>query len=177
MNIPSLETPDLLLRAWTPDDAETWFNILQEEGIQRYFPNPRPPARAKADAYIAHHIAHWQERGYGHWAVVTRPDDQVVGWNGLEYLPELDETEVAYLLSHRVWGRGYATEATRLALRFGFETVGLEKIIGLVHPDNIASISVLEKCGLTFADRITLWGMGMSRYRTKRSAYGDGSTR
>ena len=168
MPIPSLETPHLLLRAWTPDDAETWFNILQEDGILRYFPNPRPPARAKADAYIAHHLSHWQERGYGHWAVVTRADDQVVGWNGLEYLPELGETEVAYLLSKRVWGRGYATESTRLAIQFGFETIGLDHIIGLVHRDNIASISVLEKCGLTYADRIPLWGVELSRYRILR---------
>ena len=170
-NIPTIETLRLRLRPWTPDDAETWFNILQEDGILRYFPNPHPPARAKADAYIAHHLTHWQERGYGHWAVVTRDDDRVVGWNGLEYLPDLDETEVAYLLSKRVWGRGYATEATRLTVQFGFETIGLQKIIGLVHPDNIASISVLEKCGLAFADHVRLWGMELSRYRIRRADY------
>lgn len=170
IEIPSVATPRLLLRPWTPDDAEAWFGILQEDGILRYFPNPRPPAREKADAYIARHRAHWEERGYGHWAVVTPEDGQVVGWNGLEYLPELGETEVAYLLSKRVWGRGYASEAARAAVDFGFEKVGLDMIIGLVHPDNIASISVLKKCGLHFADRIPLWGMDMFRYRIQRGA-------
>lgn len=171
MMIPTLETPRLLLRPWAATDAEVLFDVLQEEGILRYFPNPHAPPRKRVDAYIAHHLAHWQERGYGHWAIVTPQDGQVVGWNGLEFLPDLDETEVAYLLSKRVWGRGYASEAARAAIRFGFETVGLTHIIGLVHPDNIASISVLEKCGLRFANHITLWGMAMSRYSLDRSAY------
>lgn len=168
MVIPTIQTSRLVLRPWRADDADTWFSILQEQGILHYFPNPKPPPREKADSYIAHHQKQWEERGYGHWAVVTPEDGQVVGWNGLEYLPELGETEVAFLLSSRVWGRGYASEAARAALNFGFETARLDKIIGLVHPDNIASISVLEKCGLRFVDHVQLWGMAMSRYALRR---------
>jgi RimJ/RimL family protein N-acetyltransferase len=171
MNIPTIRTSRLLLRPWEPQDAEAWFGILQEDGILRYFPNPKPPPRHKADAYIAHHLEQWAEYGYGHWAVVMQDDNRVVGWNGLEYLPELGETEVAYLLSKTVWGRGYASEAARAAIEYGFGTVGLQQIIGLVHQDNVASISVLEKCGLGFADRLKLWGMEMCRYRIQRSAW------
>ncbi len=94
-----------------------------------------------------------------------------MGWDGLEYLPELRETEVAYLLSRTVWGRGFATEAARAAVRFGFESCGLAQIVGLVHPQNTGSVRVLEKCGMTFADRVTLWGMEMRRYRVERTAY------
>jgi RimJ/RimL family protein N-acetyltransferase len=171
MEIPTIETAHLILRGWRPEDAEVWFRIVQEDGILQYFPNPKPPPRAKADDYIAHHLAHWEKYGCGHWAVVTRDDGQVVGWNGLEYLPELGETEVAYLLSKRVWGRGYATEAARAAVRFGFETAALDAIIGLVHPENGGSVRVLEKCSMTFVDRIALWGLEMSRYRVNRTAY------
>ena len=176
VNIPTLHTPHLFLRPWRLEDGDTWFNILQEEGILRYFPNQTPPSREKADSYIAHHLTHWQLRGYGHWAVVPRQDGHVVGWCGLEYLPELNETEVAYLLSNRVWGRGYATEAARASVQFGFGSARLEKITGLVHPENLGSVRVLEKCGLTFADRITLWGMEMSRYRINRATYEDNQT-
>jgi [ribosomal protein S5]-alanine N-acetyltransferase len=171
MNIPTIETTHLLLRAWAPEDADTWFDIQQEEGILRYFPNQVPPSREKAGAYIAHQSAHWAKFGYGHWAVVTREDGRVVGWNGLEYLPELDESEVAYLLSKRVWGRGYATEAARAAVRFGFERAGLSEIIGLVHPANTGSVRVLEKCGMICGDQITLWGMELSRFRLQRQVY------
>jgi len=174
-NIPIIQTERLVLRAWTPEDAATLFSILSEPGLRRFFPDPSPPQRDWVEAYIATHRTHWKERGYGHWAIVTPQDGHVVGWNGLRYLPELDETEVAYLLSRQVWGKGYASEAARAALRFGFQTAGLEKIIGLVHRDNIASISVLEKCGLRFIDRVTIWGMELSRFCIERASHEQSS--
>lgn len=171
MEIPTIETPNLILRAWRAEDADRWHELLQEEDILRYFPNPKPPRREKADEYIAHHRSHWDQYGYGHWAVVTRSDRRLIGWNGLEYLPELRQTELAYLLSREVWGRGYATEAARAAVKFGFDKAGLDLIIGLVHPDNAGSVRVLEKCGMSFADRLSLWGLEMSRYRVTRPVY------
>ncbi len=171
MDIPTLHTAHLDLRAWSAEDAPALFAILQEDGILQYFPNPKPPPRSKADDYIAHHLADWAQYGYGHWAVVIPADGCVVGWCGLEYLPELQQTEVAYLLSKQLWGRGYATEAAVAAVRFGFESARLPAIIGLVHPDNLASIRVLEKCGLTFSDRLHLWGIDLLRYRIDRSAF------
>jgi RimJ/RimL family protein N-acetyltransferase len=92
-------------------------------------------------------------------------DGRVVGWDGLEYLPETSENKVAYLLSHRGWGCGYATEVARAAVIYGFETAGLQAIIGLVHPGNTGSIRVLEKCGLTLINRKTYRGLEMCRYR------------
>lgn len=167
----ALKTQRLLLRAWLPEDAEALFGILQEKDILRYFPNPNSPAREKVEAYISRQLAHWSEYGYGHWAVAIPEDGRVVGWSGLEYLPELGETEVAYLLSRCVWGRGYASEAAYAALQFGFESIGLERIIGLVHPENIGSIHVLEKCGLSLMDRTRLWGLEMCRYQIDRAAF------
>jgi len=171
MDIPTLRTARLLLRPWAAGDAEALFTILGEKDILRYFPNPAPPSLEKVQKYIAHHLTGWQERGYGHWAILSREDGGLLGWSGLEYLPEIKQTEVAYLLSRRVWGKGFATEAARAAIRFRFERAGLEKIIGLVHPDNTRSIRVLEKCGLTFSDRITLWGLELCRYRIGNPLY------
>jgi RimJ/RimL family protein N-acetyltransferase len=168
MNIPTLTTPRLFLRAWTPEDAEALFTILQEKDLLRYFPRTIPPPLDRVERYIAHHLAQWQERGYGHWAVVLHPSNQLIGWNGLEYLPETSETEVAYLLSNKYWGQGFATEAARAAIDYGFGTVGLKQIIGLTHPENIASQRVLEKCGLAFIDRALYFGMELCRYRINR---------
>ncbi len=166
-----LQTPHLVLRPWTTGDAGTLFDILQEKNILQYFPAPGPPGHEIVGAYIQRQMVHWEGYGYGHWAVTLSGQGQILGWDGLEFLPELGECEVAYLLSRKVWGCGYATEAARAALRFGFETCGLENIIGLVHPENAASIRVLEKCGLSPVDRIHLWGMELRRYRIERAAY------
>ena len=165
MTIPTLHTPHLVLRPWDPADAERLYEIVQEPGIFQYFPRTVPPPRPWADKYVAHHLKQWQERGFGHWAVVEAASGKLVGWNGLEYLNELEEVEVAYLLSHEVWGKGYATEAARAAVRYGFETMELPAITGLVHPENAGSIRVLEKAGLTLVDQIHLWDIDLLRYR------------
>ncbi len=170
MEIPAFSTPHLILRSWTMKDANVLFRILQEPGILEYFP-PTAFTLEKTRRYIQHQLDHWQERGCGHWAVTLKVDSRLVGWGGLEYLPETDETEVAYLLSHQVWGCGYATEAARAAVGYGFETAGLQAIIGLVHPGNTGSIRVLEKCGLAFAAPITLWNLDMHRYRITRADF------
>jgi ribosomal-protein-alanine N-acetyltransferase len=164
MEIPTLETSHLVLRPWSIEDAEILFRILQEPDILKYFP-PTTFTLEKTQRYINHQLKHWQERGYGHWAVTLRKDRRVIGWNGLEYLSETGENEVAYLLSCHVWGRGFATEAALAAVRYGFGPAGLHAIIGLVHPENFASIRVLEKCGLSFIDRKVYWGLEMCRYR------------
>ncbi|MFH2103565.1 MAG: GNAT family N-acetyltransferase [Chloroflexota bacterium] len=164
MTIPTLQTARLSLRPWSPSDGDRLFTILQEEDILHYFPRTTPPTRDKVDKYIAHHLTHWQERGYGHWAVIYKQTNQIIGWCGLEFLPETDETEVAYLLSRDFWGRGLATEAARSAVEFGFQVASLERIIGLAHPGNIASQRVLEKCGLQFVDRKDYFGIELFRY-------------
>jgi ribosomal-protein-alanine N-acetyltransferase len=167
MLIPTLETPHLILRAWTPDDVDPLFKILQEADILKYFP-PTIFTLERTCNYINHQLKHWQERGYGHWAVILKEDSRVVGWAGLEYLPDTEENEVAYLLSHQVWGCGYATEAARAAMKYGFHNASLSAIIGLVHPENMGSIRVLEKCGLTFVDRKVYWGLEMRLYWMER---------
>jgi ribosomal-protein-alanine N-acetyltransferase len=164
MTTPTIKIPPLILRPWKLEDADSLFLLLQEQHILKYYP-PTAFTLEKTRNYIKHQVTHWQERGFGHWAVVTQTDGQVVGWDGLEYLPELDEVEVAYLLGQRVRGHGFATRAARAAVRFGFEQAGLKEIIGLVHPQNAPSIRVLEKCGLAFNDRLVLWGLEMCRYR------------
>jgi ribosomal-protein-alanine N-acetyltransferase len=168
VNIPTIETPDLILRPWRLEDKEVLFQVLQEPGILQYF----PPTRFTLEGtlkYINHQLLNWQEHGYGHWAITLKEDGRVVGWDGLEHLPETSENEVAYLLSHEVWGCGFATQAAQAAVKYGLETVGLQEIIGLVHPENTRSIRVLEKCGFSFIDRRVYWGLEMLRYRIDRS--------
>jgi len=64
--------------------------------------------------------------------------------------PAILEIEVGYHLARAFWGRGYATEAARACVRFGFEQLNLERIVAVVQPANVASRRVLEKCGLTY---------------------------
>jgi RimJ/RimL family protein N-acetyltransferase len=91
-------------------------------------------------------------------------EQEIIGWAGLQSLPELDETKVGFLLERPFWGKGYATEAALASLRFGFENYYLDRIIALVHPDNLASRRVIEKCGMVYVENLSLWGIELVRY-------------
>ena len=168
MTIPTITTSRLTLRPFDEADAEPLYRILLQEGILQYFPSSTPPSLEKAQRLIQRQLAHWDEHGLGWWAVQLRNEDTLVGWNGLQYLPETGEVEIGYLLSKDCWGKGFATEGARAGLQFGFETLGLTTIIGLVHPDNVASQRVLLKCGMTFVAEAEYFGMTLGKYATGR---------
>jgi ribosomal-protein-alanine N-acetyltransferase len=149
-----------------------------------YFPTTKAPPLDRVQRLVVGHLKHWDEHGYGWWAVEPRAsqttrspgtarvsDSALIGWAGLTYLPETDETEVAYLLDKPFWGRGLATEAARASLRYGFEELAIDTIVGVVHPDNLASQRVLTKAGLSFVEPAHYFGMDVLRYTIERSAW------
>ncbi|MBL8061649.1 MAG: GNAT family N-acetyltransferase [Anaerolineales bacterium] len=160
----SLKTDRLVLRPFTVEDPPVLFNIVQEPDIFQYFPTRTAWPLEKVERYIHHQLGHWEKFGYGHWAVTLSESSQLMGWCGLEFLPDTNETEVGYLLSGEYWGKGYATEAASASVKFGMNESGLKEIIGLTDPLNIASQRVLEKSGLTFTRRQVYFGMEMFRF-------------
>jgi [ribosomal protein S5]-alanine N-acetyltransferase len=158
-------TPRFILRRLRPKDAEVIFRIYQSDGVLRYFPRTDPPPIEKIQQFIQGQGEHWEKHGYGNWGVLPLGGDEIIGWAGLQYLPELDETEVGFLLDRPFWGKGYATEVALASLGFGFENFGLDHIIALVHPENLASQRVIEKCGMTYLETLSLWGIELKRYR------------
>ena len=88
----------------------------------------------------------------------------VIGFAGLKWLVELGEVDLGYRFLPAYWGVGLATEAGEAVLRYGFERLGLRRVIGLVMPENTASIRVLEKLGLRFDGLIEDRGHRVARY-------------
>lgn len=165
MNIPTLETANTKLRPFRLDDVGVLFQITNQKDIFKYFPNPSPWSREKAETFIQNQLAHWEQHGFGWWGVEPLSGHELIGWNGLQFLPDTNEVEVGYLLSEKFRGRGWTTEGTIASLRFGFEIVGIESIIAIVHPDNIPSQRVALKSGLSLVDRNNYFGMDCFRYR------------
>jgi len=168
-NIPTLTTLRLTLRPFTLDDATPLHRILNQPNILQYFPNPEAPAMERVQRIIENQLTHWKEHHLGWWAVVLQGSTELIGWNGLQYLPETDEVEVGYLLSKQFWGRGYATEGAKASIQFGFENFNFGEIIGLTHPKNLASQNVLKKCGMLFIEQKEYFGMQLYRYALSKS--------
>ena len=163
--ISAVRTARLFLRRLQSDDADVLHRVYQSEGVLQYFPLTVPPPLEKVQRFIRGQEEHWEKYGYGNWGVLPDGGQEIIGWAGLQYLPELDETEVGFLLDHPWWGKGYATEAAQASIKFGFENFSLDHIIALVHPENLASQRVIEKCGLVYQETLPLWGIELKRYR------------
>ena len=163
-SIPSLITNRLILRSFSQDDAAALQLVLNDPDVWRYFPRTEVPTLERTISYIVGQLEHWDEYGFGHWAMDTK-DKNLIGWCGLQFLPETNETEVAYCLGKPYWGEGFATEAACASLNFGMIDLGIKEIVGLTHVDNKASQHVLDKIGLNFVERKAYFGMECFRFR------------
>lgn len=164
VSIPTLVTERLALRPLSLSDGDALYEIFAEKNVTDYFPNPNPPDRAKIDRIIESQLHHWQEHDCGWWAVEDLTDKALMGWCGLQYLPDTDEMEVAYMLGKAFWGQGYATEAALASLNYGIQKMKFKMIVGIVHPKNRASQNVLEKIGMQFTLETVYFGMPCYRY-------------
>lgn len=168
--IPTIRTERLALRPFEARDVDGLHEIMNQKDILNYFPSQTPPEKEKVAKFIQRQLDQWEEIGYAWWAVTlaTDADSMILGWQGLQYLPDTDEVEVGYLLSREHWGHGYATEGARASLAYGFEMLDVDEIVGIVHPENIASQRVLEKVGMGKRVRTEYFGMDVYRYRVGR---------
>lgn len=168
-----IETDRLLLRPFRLDDLDAHAEILRDPLVTRYLPRgPFLPqdARAISERILNHFLEHWQRHGFGAWGLLDKASRQLIGQCGLNYLPESPEVEVLYLLAQAAWGRGLATEAARASVSYGFETVGLERIVGITMPENIASQRVLEKAGLRYEKDAMFYGVHAKYFALNRAA-------
>ena len=173
VQIPRITSPRFSLRELRDEDAGELHRILQNPEVLRYFPSRNPPTMAKVEKLVESQQVHWDKHGYGWWALADGGSDALIGWCGLNYLPDTDEVELKYLLAEDCWGKGIATEASLLSLRAGIMGTAIEQVVGIVHPENIASQRVLEKVGMSFVNEAHYFGMDCLRYILTRETYED----
>ena len=160
-----LETDRLVLREYVEEDAEAFFKLNTDPKVLRFVPDkPLLNVEQARQILLDHPIADYRKYGFGRGACILKRTGEQIGFAGLKYLEELGEVDVAYRLLPAHWGLGLATEAARASVHFGFTHLGLKRIIGLIMPENIASLRVLEKTGLCYVETVTFWGHQFSKY-------------
>lgn len=171
--IPMIQTARLNLRGFALDDFMPLYEMVSDRETVRYFPRTEPWPLEVVQRWMARQAQHWDEFGFGWWAVEQASAGAFMGWCGLNVLKESDEVEVLYLLGKQFWGQGYAAEGARHSVEYGFARAGRERIIGLTHLENFASQRVLEKAGLVFSNTATYFGMDCRRYSIDRARYDE----
>ena len=139
------ETPRLLLRQFTENDAPLILQLNSDPEIVKYIHEPVLKTEEQARKIIVDVILPQHKNNLGRWATYTKSDNEFIGWCGLKYRPEMDEIDLGYRFKKNAWGKGYATEAAKHTLEYGFNILNLKVITGRAHLENIASIKVLEK--------------------------------
>jgi len=160
-----IETERLIVREYVEDDAEAFFKLNTDPEVVRFVPDkPLLNVEQARQTLIDYPIADYCRYGFGRGACILKSTGEQIGFAGLKYLEEFGEVDVAFRLMRTHWGLGLATEAALASVRFGFADLGLKLIIGLVMPENIASVRVLEKTGLRYAETVMFWGSQFSKY-------------
>jgi RimJ/RimL family protein N-acetyltransferase len=148
-----LQTDRLTLRPLLPGDTAAYAAMRYHPDVAKWLLPAAGDPRDAARAAIERHAVSWRERGYGPWGVFR--DGRLIGHAGLNFVVEFGETEVLWSLHPDSWRQGFATEAARAALHFGFGTLGLAAIFAVTRPDNIASQAVMKRLGLTYRRNVT----------------------
>jgi len=159
-----LASPRLRLRPWTDADRDPFAAMTADTEVMRHF--PAPLSRAQSDAWIDRMSRKIEERGWGFWAMDYLAEGaapQFAGFTGL-HIPDPEFpcgpcVEVGWRLAQRFWGLGLATEAARLSLRAGFESLGLQEIVAMTTLRNTRSRAVMQRLGMqeSPADEFDHW--------------------
>jgi RimJ/RimL family protein N-acetyltransferase len=148
------QTGRLRLERWSHDaHGEGLAAMNAQPDVLRYLGGGSGLTRAESDEGSARIAAHWDAYGFGLWAAVERATGEMLGFVGLchpVWWPAMvDRVEVGWRLRREAWGAGFATEGARAAVRAGFETLGLERIVSFVDPANDRSLAVARRLGMS----------------------------
>jgi RimJ/RimL family protein N-acetyltransferase len=164
---PLLVTPRLRLRMLQAEDFDEYAAIHSDIDVTR-FTTRVPLTREEAWKHMAPVVGHWHLRGYGMWGVEEIATKKLVGRVGYHCPEGWPEYELGWTIGREFWGKGFATEAARAALEYGFDVMRRDHIISLIDPDNGRSIAVAERLGQTLEGEREIAGYRLLVYGISR---------
>lgn len=161
-----MNTTRLRIERLKPAHIDDLFPLHSDPDVMRYIRAPdtrREQTIERVNQSLAHTHMH---PDYGLFPAYLRADGRFIGWGALchlEFNPER-EVEVGYRLHKEFWNQGYATELAQALTTYGFQTLGLQRIVGITHPENKASQRVLEKLGLRYEKDMQYCGVNVKYF-------------
>ncbi len=144
-----LESERLLIRPFQKGDEKAVFKLNSNPIVQKYTGDVLVKTIEQAKD-ILHNVVlkDYEKHGYGRLAVIYKPDNKLIGFTGIKYLPEAEgESDIGYRFLPEYWGKGIATESSKMSLNMAFNQLKLKKVIGFTEIENEASTKVLLKMG------------------------------
>jgi [ribosomal protein S5]-alanine N-acetyltransferase len=158
-----IETPRLLIRYFKIEDVDLLFEVFSDPDVMR-FSIKGPLTKFETQQFINRCIEAYPNLGYSQYAVVLKESNMLIGHCGFfdQTIDNHVEVELGYRYAKLYWGKGLATEAACACRDYGFSQRLFKRIISIIEPDNIASIRVAEKAGLTFEKKSLFHGTSVN---------------
>lgn len=161
----AIETVRLNLRPFNEDDVREAFSWFGDPLVMRFTPSGPDRNMAQTGERIATYLCHQAEHGFSKWIIVDRNSGRPIGDAGLLFVAEYDWIDFGYRLARPYWGQGLATEAASAWVERAFTQLMLSCLVSIVHPENHASIRVLQKLRFVEERRCEVMGMNSIVYR------------
>jgi RimJ/RimL family protein N-acetyltransferase len=159
----------LLLRPRNLDDLDDCLDMDADPDVVRYV-GGTPVSRTENRVYLTGRITLDYPAGFGYWTISPKEDPaQFLGWVCLLPCTVLPGVEIGWRVVRTGWGRGIATEASRIVLSHALESLGLERVIATIHPENVRSHRVAEKLGMSYVGGGLYLGEPCVVYERRRS--------
>jgi RimJ/RimL family protein N-acetyltransferase len=161
--VPVIKTERLTLRGHRLDDFADCAAMWAAPVVTRYI-GGKPFSEEEVWARLLRYVGHWSLMGFGYWAIEERETGDFAGELGFaDYKRNIEPSirgvpELGWVLVSRAHGKGYATEAARAAVAWGEAHFGPARTVCIIHPENLASIRVAQKCGYKEFQRTTYKG-------------------
>jgi RimJ/RimL family protein N-acetyltransferase len=151
-----VETPRLLLREFTPADADALEGILGDPVLMQYYPAALD--RKAVELWIEKNMERYHRHGHGLWAMLLKESGELIGDCGctLQEVEGINQIEIGYHVRRDLWGNGYATEAARACMDYAFTKLDALRVTSMIRPENMQSRRVAEKNGL-ICEKIVFW--------------------
>lgn len=159
-----IETDRLILRAFEESDLDEYGKLMGNKHVYQWLGNRKERSREDAKKLIHHFIRAFKENGIGVLAVISKESGKLIGQAGVNYLRELDAREYLYALDYKEWNKGYATEIGKHFIDYYRSTFPKEKLIAIVHPDNLRSKKVLSKLSFEYKGQKELFEVNLDYY-------------
>jgi RimJ/RimL family protein N-acetyltransferase len=151
-----IETERLLLKEFTVDNAPFILQLVNSEGWLKYVGDRNIKTVQQATDYLNNGpIKSYQANAFGLWLVELKADGTPIGMCGLIKRDSLDNIDIGFAFLPAYTGQGYAYEAAKKTLQYGFDQLQQEKIVAITLPTNHASINLLEKIGMKYEEAFT----------------------
>ena len=147
------ETERLIIREWLESDRPTFYEMSSDKDVMKFFPDTL--TKKECDRVVQRLKSLHAKNGCCFWSCELKESKTFIGLVGLnkieDGLPFAPCVEIGWRLAKNRWGNGYATEAAKGCLEYGFQTFNLKEIVSFAVKSNVNSIKVMERVGMVNA--------------------------